>query len=152
MTARNLTPGEIAEARTCLTNHLNYGSVRVHNTPWFFLQPENTAMSPDGHVYFHPEDHRADFSTNPGLMAWLIHELTHCWQSQTGQWVMLRGIYERNYRYGTLTARSSYAGFNIEQQASIVEDLYRVQHGLAARRGTATVPIYRSVIPMVTPR
>lgn len=152
MTARRLTEGEIREASSCFTNHLDYAAVRIHDTKWFFLQPDTIAMAPRGAVHFPPTCCRPDFSVDPDLMAWLVHELTHCWQHQAGQWVMLRGIYERTYEYGTLTERSYFDRFNIEQQASIVEDLYRLSKGMKTRRGSGTLSAYQAVVPMTRPR
>lgn len=152
MTARKLTGNEIARARTCFTNHLDYSRVRVHDRPWARFQPARTAMAPNGSIYFHAADHLADFSVNVASMAWLIYELTHCWQHQTGQWVMLRGAIERAYRYGAITAASRFANYSIEQQPSIVEDFYRLSNGLPAHRGSGPITAYQAIIPMLKPR
>jgi hypothetical protein len=153
MTSRALTDGEIREARRCLTNHLDYGRVRVHNTLWFPAQPDDTAMTPRGEIHFPPAHYLADFSTaGVSSMAWLVHEIAHCWQHQNGQWVMLRGIYERQYRYGAITATTDFSKFNIEQQASVVEDYYNLLNGGTPRRGSGAIADYRSCIPMTTPR
>lgn len=152
MTTRSLTEGEIREATPCFTNHLNYGAVKIHNTKWFVFQPDDTAMTPRGDVHFPPGHYKADFSVDTASMSWLIHELGHSWQFQTGQWVMTRGIYEREYKYGTLSHESVFADFNIEQQASIVEDLYRLSKGMKTRRGDGSLAVYRAVVPMTRPK
>jgi hypothetical protein len=147
MTARLLTIGEKAEARAVFGEALNLDRVRVHARPRFFFQPKGTAMSPNGHVYYHARDCRADFACGPAPMAWLIHELAHVWQHQTGQWVLLRGMVERRYDYGRLTMASRFADFGLEQQASIVEDYYRQTMGLAPRHGEGALAAYKRLVP-----
>jgi type VI secretion system secreted protein VgrG len=61
---RPLTSGEIAMARQMFGNSIDYSKVKVHNHGYlpFDLQGENTAMSPDGEIYFRKENYEADFS------------------------------------------------------------------------------------------
>ncbi|MGF1462269.1 MAG: hypothetical protein ACFB2Z_03730 [Maricaulaceae bacterium] len=152
MTPRVLTVGEIREARTCFTNHLNYSAVRIFDRPWWPLQPAKTAMAPNGNVYFHPEDFLLDFSVTKRDMSWLIHELTHCWQKQVGQKVILQGAFHRQYKYGILTTKRPFRSYKIEQEAAIVEDYYLISNSLPPRNGRGTLATYQAVIPMLTPK
>ena len=152
MASRSLTAGEIREARKCFTNHLNYYGIKIYNKPWSFFHPKRTAMAPNGNVYFHPEDFLPDFSVTKRDMSWLIHELTHCWQKQTGQWVKLQGAIFRQYNYGALSTKRTFSSFKLEQEAAIVEDYYRLLNGMSPRHGSGTLATYRAVIPMLKPK
>lgn len=147
MAARLLTTGEKAEARRVFGAALNLDRVRVHDRPCVFFQPKGVAMTPRGHVHFHARDCRPDFACGPAPMSWLIHELVHVWQHQTGQWVLLRGAIERRYDYGRLTMASRFADYGIEQQAGIVEDYYRQRVGLQPRHGEGAMAAYERLVP-----
>jgi hypothetical protein len=61
--------------------------VRVHNDEFlpFDLQPDNTAMTPNGEIYFNPSRFKEDFSlSTPRDQHWLMHEMVHVWQYQLG--------------------------------------------------------------------
>jgi hypothetical protein len=53
-TLRLLTPGEIGLAKTVFGGSIIYGKVWVHHGSYlpFGLQNRNTAMSPNGELYF----------------------------------------------------------------------------------------------------
>jgi hypothetical protein len=57
----------------------------------------------------------------------LIHELTHVWQYDRGQWVVLRSAYANTagegYNY-TIEDDDTWDGYNVEQQAKLVQDWY----------------------------
>ena len=113
-------------------------------------------MTPNGEVWFRPEDYRNDFSLTLADSAWLIHELTHAWQFQTGRQVRLRGLYEQAtrfirdpYDYGTLNSARSFASYLDEQQASIVSDYYLIQNRQKPRHGQGTLRQYQMVIPFL---
>lgn len=146
--SRGLTPSEVGLARTVFGDALRYGDVRVHGRKYVFFQPATVAMTPNGELYFPCGCYRADFSATVGDAAWLLHELTHAWQWQQGVWVKLRAPFSRNYHYGRPTAKP-YARFNIEQQATLVEDWFRLNHGLAPAYGAGTPAEYRAVIPFL---
>ena len=61
--------------------------------------------------------------------------------------VLLRGLYERRYQYGTLAPGKPLRRYGIEQQAAIVEDWFRITQGLAQQRGTGSAAAYRAVLP-----
>lgn len=63
-----------------------------------------------------------------------VHEMTHVWQSGHGSHNMVRGAYlyikyhgkyEKAYKYD-LDSSTKLSDFNLEQQAAIIEDYYRV--------------------------
>lgn len=61
---RLLTPGEIALARTVFGSSITYPHVWIHHASYFpfKLQGRNTAMSPNGELYFR-DWYCEDFST-----------------------------------------------------------------------------------------
>ena len=148
--ARELTAGELNYAMRTFEADLDFGKVRIHNVRAYFFQPSDTAITPDGEVYFPPQSYKPDFSTNLSDAAWLIHELTHSWQHQKGMWVRLRGMLVREYAYGDLhTSRRPFLDYGIEQQASIVADWFRLSHGLRAEKGRGELSDYQRIIPFL---
>lgn len=156
-TARPLTSGEVELARSIFGAALDTSRVCVHARAYLPGQAKRVAMTPNGEVWFRPEDHKPDFSRTVGDSAWLVHELVHAWQFQTGRSVRLRGLLEqvgrlfgRNpYLYGLLDPMRPYRSYNNEQQAAIVEDYFRIGHGLAARFGEGAPADYRAAIPFL---
>jgi hypothetical protein len=128
--ARPLRPGEIACCRKLFGAALDYGKVRIHARGWFFgLQWPHTAMAPDGHIWFRPEDYRDDFSREP---AWrllgFLHEMVHVWQWQLGYPVMCRGALRAglSYRYQLAPGRRL-ADFNMEAQGDLLADWFALR-------------------------
>lgn len=146
---RELTPGELAAARAVFGDAIDWDRVRLHARPFMPFQPKGVAMCPVGAVHFHAADCRPDFSARWRDMAWLIHELTHVWQHQSGVWVIVRGLWERRYRYGALDPAKPLRRYGIEQQAAIVEDWFRLSQGQPPWRGTGSEADYRAVIPFL---
>jgi hypothetical protein len=74
-----------------------------------------------------------------------VHEMVHVWQSGHGGHNMLSGIrlwvkydnYEDAYKYN-LDSSASLRDFNMEQQAAIIEDYYRVFRHLAPENNQGT--------------
>ena len=147
--SRALTGREVALARTVFGDAIRYDAVRVHGAKYVFFQPGNVAMTPNGAIYFPPATYKPDFATTLGDAGWLLHELTHVWQWQCGVWVKLRAPFSRNYHYGSPRARARYGRFNIEQQAAMVEDYFRLTHGAKPVHGAGPVEDYRAVIPFL---
>lgn len=149
---RELTPGELREGRWMYGTTVNFATVRIHKGKYFPFQPDDTAMAPDGHVYFPAQVYKADFSTDADGMAWLIHELAHVWQIQSGVWLKLTRIWEGDvYAYGALQADADLKTFAVEQQASIVADWWRLRHGLPPTRGSGPVGSYEAVVRRAIP-
>src|SRR5262249_61084689 len=77
----------------------------------------------------------------PANAAVFVHEMVHVWQSGHGRHNILRGLYlwgkydhitgdyEDSYKYD-LDSSTLLSDFNMEQQAQIIEDYYRVSKGL----------------------
>ena len=146
---RGLTPAETVLAGSMFGAAIRYPAVRLHARGFTPFQPRRMAVSPNGHMYFCARDCQADFTSTPDSAAWLIHELTHVWQHQTGVPVLRRGLFEREYRYGAVDPKRRLPSYGIEQQAAIVEDYFRLTHGLDRRYGTGGVADYRAVIPFL---
>jgi hypothetical protein len=97
---------------------------------------------------------REDFTCDTSSAAWLVHELTHVWQHQSGRAVRVRGLLEQfsrlwgrdPYRYGRVDRSRSFEAYGLEQQASMVEDMYRLSVGLPPRKGSGSLADYRAVI------
>jgi uncharacterized Zn-binding protein involved in type VI secretion len=141
---RPLTSGEIAMARQVFGNSIDYSKVKVHNHGylWFNLQGKNTAMSPDGEIYFREENYEADFS-NPSTVGksaynriyhWFIHEMGHVWQYQLGYGVKKKGAVlqttqgKKAYYYQLDPNKNlSLSDYNMEQQCEIIADYYSMK-------------------------
>lgn len=126
--SRGLTQGEIAMSRLVFGDAIDYSKVRIHNREylWFGLQPDDTAMAPNGHIYFNPKYFKEDFSSSPlSDQMWLIHEMTHVWQHQLGYPVKWRGALRMglSYKYKLEPGRTL-GDFNMEAQGNILADYY----------------------------
>ncbi len=144
---RGLTSGERALAGSMFGAALDYAPVRLHRGKWFLFQPAWVTMAPDGGVWFHPNgglwrDDYADEVTS--LRALLIHELTHVWQRQCGINLVLRRPPLARYAY-TLAAGKPLAAYGLEQQAMIVEHVWR-----ARERGRPD-PALEALLPFTPP-
>lgn len=133
--SRPLTPGEVDMLTSVFGRALPYDRIRIHACKACFLQPGDTAMAPDGHVYFPPAHHREDFSTAPlADRAWLVHEAAHLYQYHALGWnVKLRGLLDRRYGY-RLTPGRRLQDYGLEQQGAIAQDYYTLRHGGHSRR------------------
>ena len=137
MSGRKLTHNEIAIAKKVFKDSLDYQKIRIHNEKYAFFQPNNSGMTPNGEIYVHGA-YRKDYSSAvPQLKAFFIHEMVHVWQYQLkilnpvtaaiGESIRHVFSYEKAYEY-TLEAGKDILDYKIEQQASIIEDYYRVTH------------------------
>jgi hypothetical protein len=155
MPTRPLTPTEIHEASLVFEGGLRTDVLRVAeasawpNWPpivaaWLRRQPApstNNAITLGNQCYFPIILHTAAGEITAGDlvdMAWLIHELTHCWQSQhDGPRYLVEALYAqlrygpRVYDYGgeaglVLAALEGkrFSDFNREQQGDIARDYY----------------------------
>lgn len=124
---RHLTDGEIKLARSVFGDSLKLDDIQL-KTAWWVLK--HYAVSPNGHIYFHPADWIDDFSqASLGKQSWLIHELTHVWQLQQGLKVVRGALINRRYSY-VLKTNKSFSKYGIEQQARMVQDYFiRRQRG-----------------------
>ena len=129
--ARPLTPGEIAMARVIFKDSIDYSKVKVHNGEylWFGLQPDNTAMTPNGEMYFNSSRFKEDFSTTDfGDRLWFMHEMVHVWQYQLGYPVKARGAIRigLSYEY-SLDASKRLSDYNMEAQGNLLSDYWALR-------------------------
>ena len=147
---RSLTSGELVSARGIFGSAITFERVLVHRGKYIFFQPSHKAMTPNGEIYFPEAVYKPDFSQNVPDMSWMIHELTHVWQYQTGVDVRLAAPFSTNYEYGKLDATVKFSEFNIEQQAAIVTDYFLKTNGYTAQYGTGSLDDYKAVIPFTS--
>lgn len=146
---RGLTEGERALARRVFGDHLRLDTVRFIASPWPFDRAFVAGR------WFGREwiawPHKAlgaDYSqVKLRRRATFIHELVHVWQAQQGvnlAWAKIRAG-DGTDAYGYVADDSCrWAGLNIEQQAMVVEDAYKLSEGEAVKAAAA---FYRSIAP-----
>ena len=129
--ARPMTPGEIAMAKVIFKDSIDYSKVKVHNGEylWFGLQPDNTAMTPNGEMYFNPDYFKEDFSKEDSAdKHWFMHEMVHVWQYQLDYPVKLRGAIRIGLSYAYQLAHDkTLADYNMEAQGDIVADYFALK-------------------------
>lgn len=139
---RGLTSGELAMARTVFGDGLNYKTILIHSHGWWLfmgMQDRNTAVTPNGKMYFPKDIYKPDFSESDTSRALFMHEMTHVWQHQMGYGVKTHGLTVTSrgrsaYMY-QLTSDSHLSDFNMEQQGNIISDYYMIcvyKHPFAA--------------------
>ncbi|HSI49054.1 MAG TPA: Rhs element Vgr protein [Ideonella sp.] len=130
--SRGLTVNERDMARTLFGNSVDYNRVKVHNEEylWFGLQPDDTAMTPNGEMYFNPKHFKEDFAlAGFSDSLWFMHEMVHVWQHQLGYPVMLRGAIRIGLGYDyTLDAKKTLGDCNMEAQGDLLSDYWAVKN------------------------
>ncbi len=128
--SRALTPGEVDILMSVFSTTIPYPEVAIHNYKAYLFQPDDTAMAPDGSIYFPPKHYLSDFSTaSLTIRAWLVHEGAHLYQYYALGWnIKLRGIIDRNYDY-VLDPRKKFQQYGLEQQGAIAQDYYTLRNG-----------------------
>ncbi|WP_343645675.1 type IV secretion protein Rhs [Enterobacter sp.] len=126
---RLLTTGEILLVQSVFLATIDYSKVLIHKGSYlpFNLQDENTAMTPNGELYFR-NTYQDDFSQSTDDYKHLfIHEMSHVWQRARGMNVIGRGLvsWMVSYRY-TLDGRLL-SEYPMEQQAQIIADNFVLQ-------------------------
>lgn len=133
MSSRSLTAGEIDLARSVFGDAVDYARVRLVKGKWWPLQPQDAAMAPMGHIYFHPRNGgwSDDFSKEPpSRQGFFIHEMTHVWQAQSkGRFylILMRHPFCR-YSYA-LKPGKKFTDYGLEQQAEIVRHRFLADRG-----------------------
>ena len=117
---------------------------------WQFFQPDNTAMTPNGNIYFPPAHYIADFSLASvplNKRAWFVHEAAHLYQFYGLGWnVIARGIIDRNYSYELVKGKKLKA-YGLEQMGSIAADYYvLLNHGTI--KNTYSVTDFADALPL----
>ena len=125
--ARSLTQGEIDMAWMIFEDAVDYGKVKIHKKPYLWLfQPENTAMTPNGEMYFHESRFLEDFSqSDDERKHWFMHEMVHVWQYQLNYPVKIRGAIRLglDYKYA-LSSTKKLADYNMEAQGDLIADYF----------------------------
>ncbi len=143
--ARHLTQGEKESLLWPIFGAtLPYERIRCH-VNHLRLGGRGNSIAPMGNPYFSSLVYALDFSDeskdshgNPKVSlrqkSIFIHELTHVWQHYHGAnvvrsavklFIQFRGRYKNAYAY-SLSPGKAFAQFNIEQQAEIVADYWRI--------------------------
>jgi hypothetical protein len=134
--ARPLTSDEITEAKKVFGNSLNYGLVKVcESSVMTFGFGASYARTPFNTIFFPPGTQEKYKGNTKAFMPWLIHEMTHTWQTQHGISVAQKTITalggEKEYNYGgdkglkdAWAAGKHFLDFNTEQQADICSHYY----------------------------
>lgn len=133
--ARRLTPGEISMLQIIFKDAIQYSKVWVCN--YEFLprgwQPDDTAMTPNGHVYYSKVEFKEDFSV-PSMGAaelqMFIHEMVHVWQYHMGYPVLRRGMERLTLQYPYELAPDRELGdYDMEQQGNLLADYWAFVRG-----------------------
>lgn len=126
--SRHLTRGELEMAKSIFKTAIEYHRVRVHHGSYFpfGLQNKDTAVTPNGEMYYPTSLYQDDYSESKSREQWLfIHEMAHVWQHHMDVNVKIRGLisWAVEYKY-SLPPYYTLADFPMEQQASIIADYY----------------------------
>lgn len=145
--SRKLTAREIKIAKSVFGDAIDYRKIRMDEKAFFGPLSLHFA-----YVSFNTINSWGKLSD-----AVLIHELVHIWQyRQMGICYMSRALMAQHsqmgYNYGGINALCEYKiklknlfDFNLEQQADIVADFYRIKNGFHPEWGSGTqedLPIY----------
>jgi hypothetical protein len=147
--ARPLTAGEVALARSVFGDAIDLSHVSIRRRRFFPFQPRNVAMTPRGHIHFHPHARAYcdDFAhASLDAQGLFIHELVHAWQAQQrGQWwlVLMRHPWCR-YDYA-LRPGWRLERYGIEQQAEIVKHAFLLRRGVKLR-GVGDASPYETLV------
>ncbi|CRG52294.1 type IV secretion protein Rhs [Yersinia wautersii] len=128
-TLRLLTPGEVELAKLVFWSTISYEKVWIHHDSFlpFGLQNKQTAMAPDGEIYFR-EYYRDDYSLNvPFHQHMFIHEMAHVWQREKGMNVIGRGLVSWAVSYRYVLDGRLLSEYPMEQQAQIIADHFSLQ-------------------------
>jgi hypothetical protein len=129
MSLRRLTAGERALAQEIFGDGIDAARVRVFAVPVW-----DRAFVAGARLMIWPaRAARRDFTLTPlETLAVFVHELTHVWQAQHGVWLpwakLKAGDGAAAYAYD-LEAGPPFPAMNIEQQAMVVEDAFRLSRG-----------------------
>lgn len=154
--ARPLTEGEIKMASPIFKDSIDYSMPRVHDEEYlpFGFQPDDTAMTPNGEIYFNPSYYKDDFSSaSDNDKIWFMHEMTHVWQYQLGyavKWnavkLQAHGNYSNVYKYDTQAdAHKTLQNFNMEQQGDLVANYFAAKY-LIDRRYQSDLAFFETVL------
>lgn len=132
---RLLTTGEMALAQKLYAFTIRYNEVWIHHGSYlpFNMQDKNTAMTPNGEIWFETNVYQDDYSICPvDLQHLFLHEMMHVWQHQRGMMVRTRGLFSWAVDYYYDLNGKKLSDYGMEQQASMVSDYWLlITHGFA---------------------
>ncbi|OWQ45938.1 Rhs element Vgr protein [Roseateles noduli] len=142
-------------ARLLFKDALDYTVIKVHKDEYlpFGLQPDDTAMTPNGEMYFNKAYFKEDFSQGEdGDKHWFMHEMVHVWQHQLGYWVRLRGAIRigLSYKY-ELKSGQTLGDYNMEAQGDLLADYFALKHlaspdAMSQRQYAKSLPLFEEVL------
>lgn len=156
--ARLLTAGEISMLKVIFKDAINYGKVMVCNYEFlpFGWQPDDTAMTPNGHLYYSKVEFREDFSSptvGAAELQMFMHGMVHVWQFHLGYPVMLRGLDRITLTYKYQLAPDRELGdYDMEQQGNLLADYWAFVRGngtpykLYAKQHVNDFELYKKVL------
>lgn len=124
---RLLTSGEIRMATELYGHSIQYNRVWIHHGGYlpFGIQSNNTAMAPNGEIWFESKVYRDDyFVASVDYQHLFMHEMMHVWQYQRGMNVKIRGLISWAVNYAYSLDKDHLSRYSMEQQASIVSDYW----------------------------
>ena len=150
MASRVLTSGETTLLRSVYGSGIDYQRVRIHDEKWAFFQPSDTAMTPNGEMYWPPAHYEADFSTASLFKrAWFVHEGAHLYQYYGLHWsVIARGMVDRNYNYTLDPAKTRLRDYGLEEMGDIASDYYTLRVGGSISPRTYALANYAALLPI----
>lgn len=134
---RPLTEREREVLRPLFAGALDLDVVRVIQDKYVPFQGDDTYMTPENDVYAPGALYLEDFfapEVEPYTSSTLVHEVAHAWQHQSGLDLIAAGAmtfaatggnYQEAYPY-RLDPKKDLTEYNVEQQASILEDWYLI--------------------------
>jgi hypothetical protein len=147
---RPLTEGEKRLAHSVFADAIDYSPVRIVHRKWWPFQPREVAMSPTGHIHFHPRSTlwSDDFGAAAlGLQALFLHEMTHVWQTQTQGRFYLPLMRHPFCRYDyALKPGQAFQHYGLEQQGELVRHAFLLREG-AGIPGAPPLDQYLSILP-----
>jgi hypothetical protein len=146
---RVLTLGETTLLRSVFGAGINYTAVKVHNHKFIFFQPDDTAMTPNGQIYFPAKHYLSDFSTaSLRDRAWFIHEGAHLYQHYALGWnLIVRGPFDRGYDYKLDPTKTKFSDYGLEQMGDIAQDYYTLKNGGSISK-SHTLAEYAALLPI----
>ncbi len=135
---RALSDTEKTAIPTSIAAGIDLDKVEIHNRKWMPLTPTNTSVV-RGYKIFYPNE--PGHCTGIHHLAHLVHEVVHIWQyNYLGVGLYSPRWLDRRYHYD-LNEGDHFQDFGLEQQASIVEDLFRIESGLPSYRARNSPPL-----------
>lgn len=149
---RLLTSGEIRLATELYVYNIKYNRAWVHHGSYFpfNMQEKNTAVTPNGEIWFETNIYRDDYSiASVDYQHLFMHEMMHVWQCQRGMNVRMRGLvsWATNYQYSL--DKNSLSDYSLEQQASIVSDYWLLmKFGFVKNKRIINYKDYDTTLPV----